>query len=321
MRLPSWAPSLRPLQLTAIEDILEAFNTSEVVFLEAPTGSGKTLIAEMIRQELNARSIYLCSSLSLQDQFMRDFPEAALIKGRSNYPTLDYPERFNNNNSFSQLSCADCDKRKLSDGWSCHWCSSVTECAYERAKAAALRSPLVCANSYYWLYECNYVGTLSHRDLVIVDEVDTLESVMMSFVEVSITEYRMKEFGLPYPGLKTVMSSWVQWAEECYEIVKKIRTDNQQSMFDTPDLRVLRKNRRLGTFIGDLKRLLDPDYGLSQGNWIYDGYRENNVVFKPITIAPYAEEYLWRHSKKFLMMSATILSELELATSLGLLSR
>lgn len=318
VKLPNWAPSLRPLQTTAIEDILEAFNSTPVVFYEAPTGAGKTLIGEVVRQELNARGIYLCSSLSLQDQFTRDFPQAAVIKGRSNYPTLNHPDRFSTTHPFNQLSAADCNKRKSGTEWQCAWCDPVSLCPYEEAKATAMRSDQVCANSYYYLYECNYVGSLRHRDLVVVDEVDTLESVLMSFIEVSITEHRVREFGLPYPGRKTVLSSWVEWAEECQEIVHKIRTDEQVSMFDSVDLKRLRYKKRLDVLRGDLARLLDKDFGLESENWIYDGYRENNVVFKPVTVAPYADKYLWRHGYKWLMMSATIISELELANSLGL---
>lgn len=319
MKLPDWAPSLRPLQSTAIEEITAQFQSTDIVFFEAPTGAGKTLIAELVRQSLgDVRGIYLCSSLSLQEQFSLDFPEAAVIKGRSNYPTLDYPERYSRHNPHFALSTADCNKRKSGDEWNCSWCSLVPDCPYESAKRTALRSKLVCANSYYFLYEANHVGTLSHRDLVVVDEVDTLESVLMGFIQVSITQRRMEEFGLPYPGRKTILQSWIDWAEECQVILNRIPTTEQQSLFDTVNLKELKKKNRLKNFKNDLKRLLHPGTGLPGGNWIYDGYRENDVIFKPITVSPYAEEYLWKHGKKWLMMSATIISQLELAQSLGL---
>lgn len=318
MRLPNWAPDLRPIQKIAIDEILESFQTNSVVFYEAPTGAGKTLIGEVVRQELNARGIYLCSSISLQDQFTRDFPSAAVIKGRSNYPTLDYPERYNRNNPFYSLSCADCNKRKDANGWNCAWCSSVPDCPYEFAKSTALRSSLVCANSHYFLYESNYIGTLRHRDLVVVDEVDTLENVLMSFIEVKITETRIKEFGLPYPERKTIAAAWIDWAEEVQTILKLIPTHESQTLFDAVNLKQLKARKRLENFKGDIKRLLDPVHGLRAGNWVYDGYREQDIIFKPITVAPYAQDYLWRHGKKWLMMSATIISQMELATSLGL---
>lgn len=319
MNLPTWATELRPFQHLAIDDILTSIESKDVVFYEAPTGAGKTLIGEMVRQSLgNVRGVYLCSSLTLQDQFLRDFPKAALLKGRSNYPTLNHPDRYNKHNPSYSLSTADCTKRKSSNEWICDWCDPVPDCPYEIAKTSALAAELVCTNSYYYLYECNYIGTLRGRDLVIVDEVDTLESIMMSFVQVAITKPRMIEFKIPYPGKKTVMSSWVEWAKECDGRLKSIPTHEEQTLFDTVNLKTIRFRKRLENFKKDIKRLLDPINGLEQGNWIYDGYREDDVIFKPITVAPYAKEYLWRHGKKWLMMSATIISPMELAISLGL---
>lgn len=316
-KLPSWAIELRPVQITAIQDILEKFHDgNEVVFYEAPTGTGKTLVAEAIRQELHSRGIYLCATISLQHQFKRDFDYAALLQGRSNYPTLGFPDRYKPTQPSISLSCEDCNKRKLDGQWRCQWCSPVIDCPYERAKAAALRSDLACVNSYYFLYEANYVGTTSHRDLVIVDECDKMEDIMMSFIQVDINERRMKEFELPYPGKKTVMSSWIEWAKECHDILTS-RPKIVQRLF--ADVKEIKQQKRLDNLIGDVGRLLDPTFGLESGNWIYDGYKENNVVFKPIVVAPYAREYLWRHGKRWLLMSATIISEMEMARSLGLL--
>jgi len=322
VKLPSWANELRPTQTSAIDQILEDFQTNSIVFLEAPTGTGKTLIADIVRQNIAKRAVYVCSSISLQDQFLKDFPDAALLKGRSNYPTLDYPQRYVPTNPTLGLSCADCTKHKVGDEMRCDWCEVVQQCPYEGAKITAIRSDLVCANSYYFLYEANYVGALSKRDLVIIDEIDTIESILMSFIEVNISEYRIKEFNLPHPERKTVSSTWLAWAEEAYDIAKKQKRPYQQErLFDSePDLKALRSERRLTSLLADLKRLLDPDWGLATDNWVYDGYSANHIIFKPITVAPYAAEYLWRHGKRFLCMSATIISATELADSLGLLS-
>ena len=51
-----------------------------------PTGAGKTLIGFLVHTLLRARSLYICSSLTLQDQFVADF-DGAVVKGRRNYPT------------------------------------------------------------------------------------------------------------------------------------------------------------------------------------------------------------------------------------------
>src|ERR1700733_2118927 len=105
--LPPWADTIRPHQQAALSQILTQFAAgSKVVMLDAPTGSGKTLIGELTAQSLNVRALYLCSSLSLQSQFHRDFPRSVILKGRANYPTHDAP------GTFPGLNAGDCDKSR-----------------------------------------------------------------------------------------------------------------------------------------------------------------------------------------------------------------
>jgi len=239
--------------------------------------------------------------------------------GRANYPTLNHPSRYDPHNTAFSLSCADCTKHKVTDHWECDWCDPVLNCPYESAKISAVRSPLACTNTFYFLYEVNYVGALGGRDLIVVDEADTLERTLMSFITVEITQRRVEEFELPTPDKKTVASSWLSWAQETKEHVDRlVRRHHQQPLFKAePDLRDVKRANRLSTLRSDINRLLDPTYGLEQGNWVYDGYRDNHIIFKPITVAPYARDYLWRHGVRWLLMSATIISVDEMKESLG----
>jgi len=317
MKLPSWADSLRPLQVSAIQDIISAFQHTNIVILEAPTGSGKTLIADFVRQAYNERTLYSCSSISLQHQFLRDFPDAKLLKGRSNYPTFDHPERFRS--KFNRVTCADCDKKQDSSGdWVCHQCSDVHKCPYELAKADAIRSDLCCVNTHYFLYECNYVGTMRNRDLVIVDECDLLEETLLSFIQVNIIPKQVEKYALPKPSKKTVQDSWIEWSGVCYESLKRQLSNANKSLSDYPTLHEIRESKSLSNLVGDFARLLDSDNGLVSGNWVYDGYGDGHIVFKPISVAPYGYQYLWRHGRKWLLMSATVISADELAKSLGI---
>ena len=85
---PEWVTEFRPHQTQAVEEIIDHFDSgTKVVFLDAPTGAGKTLIGEMVRRQVATKSLYVCHSLGLQDQFVRDFPYAKVLKGRANYPT------------------------------------------------------------------------------------------------------------------------------------------------------------------------------------------------------------------------------------------
>jgi Rad3-related DNA helicase len=285
--------------------------------LDAPTGSGKTLIAELVRQSLDARALYLCSSIALQTQFHRDFPYSTILKGRTNYPTLDSP-------NISKLNAGDCTKVRTTlpacfectddspDAMHCRWCHPVTQCPYEIAKSQAIRSPLVCTNIQYFLYEANYVGNLPlNRQLIIVDEADTLEDVMMSFVEVSVTARKAKEYGIEPPAKKTVESSWVEWA---IEAEAKLRA--HKVIGDGIDaIRARSAHKRL---LDNVKRLNDPLTGLVGGGWVYTGYDKGDIAFKPVTIDSLTRDYLFRHSPRWLLMSATTISFPIFAETLGL---
>ncbi len=316
MKLPSWATSYRPSQVKATQQILEAFDDDiKVVFLEAPTGSGKTLIGEMVRQSRQYRGIYLCSSLSLQHQYMDDFPSAKLLMGRSNYPTLDYQSQYRPG-KFGSITCADCTKERVYGVYKCRFCSTVSDCPYEQAKAAAAASNQVCSNTYYFLYEANFVGTLSGRGLVVVDECDTLESILMSFIQVEVTRRQVKEYGLPIPSRKTVESAWVDWAYETRDVLAKLVQQLPEKQWATiPELKRARSLTRLHE---DVCRLTNRETGLESGGWVYTGYKDDEVVFKPVRVDRFAQKYLWDKGERFLLMSASIISVLEQADTLGL---
>lgn len=325
IELPAWAEEIRPYQLTAIQEVLSAYKAGRsVAVVDAPTGAGKTLIGELVRQSLSCRAVYLCSSISLQEQFIKDFPHAVLLKGRANYPTADNPSRF------PELTAADCTKQRddlpacyncdsnviVPEAMHCGWCHPVTACGYEAAKATAMRSDLVCTNTAYFLYEANYVGNIPlARQLIIVDEADLLEDHLLSFVEVSITKRRARELGIEAPEKKTVESAWVEWAQYAEKHLKDVRNDGR---FQGDSIAAIRARRSLDNLIENVRRLNHPDTGLQAGGWVYTGYDKGDISFKPITVDHLAQRYLWKHAPRWLLMSATTISFPVMMQSLGL---
>jgi Rad3-related DNA helicase len=57
---------------------------------------------------------------------------------------------------------------------------------------------------------------------------------------------------------------------------------------------------------------------LPEGGWVYDGYKYDDVIFRPIKTARYGDQLLWNHGRKFLCMSATILSADLMVEELGI---
>lgn len=328
MTLPIWADTLRPQQVTAIQEILRGFRTTNnqsgsIILLDAPTGSGKTLIGEMVRQQLDTRGLYLCSSLALQTQFARDFPEAAILKGRSNYPTADSASKFPSLTAADCIkerttvpACIDCDVSDVDTRMHCKWCHPVSSCPYEQAKAHAIRSNLVCTNTYYYLYEANYIGTLTlNRGLVIVDEADTLETIILSFVTVQVSSKQAKEYNIEAPAKKTVESAWVDWAIEAAKILS---TCLQSDKARGSSLEKIRYRKRTERLLENVRRLNNPDTGLQAGGWVYTGYDKGDIAFKPIRVDHLASDFLWRHCKRWLLMSATMISFQAMVDSLGI---
>lgn len=342
--LPRWFTGFRPGQSEAISEILSHFrNGKRVVFLDAPTGSGKTVIGAAVSQYLanglgpesfNAdccidvahthtqpdgccteqrvaedgpaktkhRTVYVATTKSLQQQFIDDFPDARLIQGRANYPTESFPQRF------PRVSTADCNKTSSSP---CTLCSNPLQDPYFRAKRAALSAPLVIANTAYIMAEANTRRPgFSNLDLLITDECDHLENQLMSSVEIYLSERRRKKLGIEFPERKTKPEAWAEWLVS--EALPKVQSALEALPPEPTNIDTLREQRWL---IDLYERLSSVD--LEQG-WVYSGYDQGDIRFRPIRVADYAGPMWFRHAKRHLMMSATIISAEQMAFDLGL---
>lgn len=364
LSLPDFVTDLRPHQVDAAEQIVDQFANRNVIILDAPTGAGKTIIGESVRQVMQTqnyrKALYLCTTKSLQEQFLHDFGNAKLIKGRSNYPTFDDPDLFKlhgsrridashcSKKSFDaadlplcgQCEFADADKRlwnarehdedegKLRVSH-CHFCHPWQSCPYEIAKREALDARLAVANTAYLLTEANYVGMFGYSEtyerpnfpFFIIDEADTLESVLMGFVEVSMSPRSIKEYDLPLPAKVTKPSSWLEWAEIARKQLTSLAIKSGQEVNsydnDPPPLNTKRRNERI---VRDLQTVQYAESALrtEPDNWVLDGYKEGGVTLKPVTIGSHTRRLLWKHSTKFLLMSATVISPDQMAQDLGL---
>jgi len=327
-KLPSKFTAFRPHQWKAIEDVVKAFEDGyKYVLLDANPGSGKTLIAETVRRLLKTKMVYTCSTIMLQEQFMQDFGEyARLIKGRSNYPTLSYPNRFRD--GVTNLSAADCTDGGKGECPFCHIDGDTSKgnrkCPYRIAKLEASKSDVLVTNSAYFLYEANFGGensVCSGAPFVVIDECDLLENTLMGFVSFSLSQKKIQQYDLKLPAKKTVDSAWVEWIEhEALPKLGKIFLDVNKSLGSvqrgsTAFVKLLRESNYLRKTIGKLKEI-EPE--IQKGSWVYTGYTEGHVEFKPVTVYQYAQDAIWQHGQKFLCMSGTVVSGDQYAVDLGI---
>lgn len=272
--------------------------------LDAPTGIGKSLIAATTQRLMNKKLVYLCTTKQLQDQLISDFPYARTLKGRNNYPCLKYK------NMYPQISAEECSHAESNP------CEQQGACPYAIAKREAIASPLAVLNMSYFLTEANYVGTFSDLEMLVVDEADTLEDHLMSFVDVTITQKQLDQLGLAPPKFKTKFESWVEWANEAVRILNPRITSIQRELegyWSTVDFALIKEEKYLSRLLAKLSffvREVDK-------NWVWYP-QSDRWSFKPVWVAKYAENSFWKHSKKVLMMSATILDYVQVCRNVGL---
>jgi len=205
---PEWVRGFRPHQVAAVEEIMDGYaRGKKVMVLDAPVGSGKTLIAEMVRRRLavegeaDGSMLYVAHSRGLQDQFLADFPAAKVLKGKSNYATTHGP---------AWVNCGDCTATRGKTV--CKWCAEVDGCPYRVAKQQAKAARIAVVNTAYMLAEAQTPGALcSKRSFVCVDECDTLEGILSGAVEFGVRERDMAGLGELKKGVhgKTI-ASWVR---------------------------------------------------------------------------------------------------------------
>lgn len=282
-------PSWRSYQSETVSQILNS--NDKVSMLSAPTGSGKSLISMSICKEY-PRSLYLCSSKTLQDQLANDFHGIPIIKGRNNYPCI-YSKMTES--SFPEITCDDCIAELTGDK------SCKSRCIYESQKRIALNAQTAILNMTYFITETNFVGRFSGADMVVVDECDKLENEILRFVSLSISDKQMERFKLEPPRYKTKVESWKEWADKYIPYIQQridiFSSDLKRGRSDIGFLRLVKSTHSLHKKMNMFIEFVDD-------TWIYEE-KDGRIEFKPTWISQFMNDYFWNHGKRFVLMSAT----------------
>lgn len=299
--LPEWAKGFREPQIEAINQIIGLYEAGvRMVVLDAPTGTGKTLIGETVRQMLGTKATYLCTTKSLQDQFLHDFSYARVLKGRGNYIPL-----LAGDGDLIDVTCEDC------DGLDCDLCGDVEDCPYTIAKTEAQHADVSVLNTAYWLSVTQGPsGGAFIRPLTIVDEADLLERSLLGFVSWELGPTMMRRYGIGPPRTVTSASSWEQWFDDAsgkianYEVRGRNDIDRRKQ-----------KRRRLKD-LQTARRIRDE---IREGNpWVYTG-DDQHVEWKPVIVDRYGREELWGKAPDgfWLLMSASVIDAQTLLREVG----
>lgn len=175
----------RQNQLDSIISIIIGFFTKENYIIEAPTGSGKSIIALLVADTLNyyfgLKGYILISDLALLDQYKRDvdtfFSDFKFLKGQDNYycneNQLTYPFGICR---LQGLTYADI------DGLPC-----AETCPYIQARKNAIKADVTLMTYQAWLIQRNYIPMITHhpgthpfrqREFTICDEAHKLADIV-----------------------------------------------------------------------------------------------------------------------------------------------
>lgn len=325
--LPGWVERVFAHQTRAVEQVVGEYESgADVVFLDAPTGTGKSLIGELVRRELDVeRGLYVCTTKSLQAQYLDDFPYARVLKGRTNYtPTrLSSRERDGWRQGAGGgrgvgVTCADCDAgppMTPPEDQSCSYCEFVQECPYTVARTGALTAPVGVLNTSYLLAECNGPGKFRDRELVVCDEADLLERELLGYVEVRLSKRVVERLGVEVPKKGSHMTTIRAWLGE--EVEPKL-VDLRKDLARGQGLEARRDHARVGRQLEDVRRVLAREDGWVRENDEEGDRSPDGLVLKPVTVEDCAGKYLWQHGERWLCMSGTTVSAEGQAEALGL---
>jgi ATP-dependent DNA helicase DinG len=300
-------PTYRPGQREALDAARDAFARGKrFVIIEAPTGAGKSAMAVTLARE--ARSAFVLTAQKiLQNQYDRDFPDLAVVKGRANYRCLV---------ADTHAGAAPC-----MAGRKYPICS---ECAYVVAKGDALDAHSAALNYAYYLAELNNAGAFEKRDLLVLDEAHNAEETLMRHVEVVVSAATLARNGLDqrlpaHLSLETRIDVAVGLLPELQTAARALDEQIDDLVLVPPDLALQRAE--LDSLIGRLVLLSTA----TESEWVCEdgeldplGDGVASWRFRPIRVASLAQHYLFRHAERCLLLSATILDPETFTRALGI---
>lgn len=317
LEFPSWLKEFRDFQPEKIDEIVDLFDQgNRVVYLDGPTGAGKTLIAWGVHASMakvrdrEFHSYYLSSTKFLQQQFLDLFGElgARKIFGRRNFvPTIP-------NDIYGEpVTCEDCNK----SGGECDYCPEVMFCPYNVAKKAAATAPVAVANYAYAFNEWRTFSEFRDADLVVCDEGDALENELLNLKTIELTWRVRQGYKITQPRVLGSTESQIQFIE--HEVLPKLLAGREK--VNRGGVKGQRERQMLARRISEFKKLAeDLETSLHEEEaihkWVLTGYepgrgsniRQGSLTWKPIVVTQFADDLLWNNGKRFLVMSASLIS-------------
>lgn len=328
-------PKPNPGQMEAIVSAcLAILDGKKHVLIEAPTGSGKSLIATTVHKvmrELNAswRTTIITATKGLQNQYVEEEPIIIDLKAKGNYNCPIGAGPYNSG------AC----RAKTRTGK----CFAKSKCPYVKQRSiwtevAQLRS----TNFAFQVEACPSICMMPENkaNLIIVDECHDIDEAI---VEHTSIELNVEDFvglkNLGHGKLVSMLADYInlfqdirigttfQIDKELYDEMKALN-DEVNATLDDLDERLKMSDSQfeqelLGGFIENLQQIQDKTQifeacGQGKGIWILQAMGAGSVELKPVYSWQVAHHGLLRKAEFFIHMSATICGFEEYCGSLGI---
>lgn len=184
----------RKFQRETITHIVEHYiqNPKSNIIIDAPTGSGKSIISmfasRILNESLNKEGYILTSDTTLQDQYEDDIKyfnlPYASVKGLDNY-TCDI--------NYNKMSTSDCTLKNIT-GAKRKALPCYNDCAYYSRRDSASVAPTSVLNYNYWLMQQHYVTPnqedplFKKRDFVFFDEAHNIVNIVANHFSPKISD-------------------------------------------------------------------------------------------------------------------------------------
>lgn len=338
-------PSYRPYQKETILKIADAFEHGKrFAVLEVPTGGGKSGIAITLAKHFG-RSHIVTAQKALQSQYMNDFGDMLVdLKGRNAYECwlLNKDKKPGKEKAYCDKGlCKQMGESKLPDCFDEEMQDAPDIgldwilCPYFRRLRETQLAGHTLFNFSSFLFQANYAKQFGKRKLLIVDEAHNVESQIMSFVEISLSDRDFRDDGIRFPSHETPeeYKRYFDGIGLSDRIKKKITQAKHSNDTDAVE-KWNNVQKRLDAFVKEmepacagtcLRRDRDRQAADRRTKFVaawkdhrtrYQTYR--TVSLKPLYVKDYAPELLFAYGTKVLLMSATILDHRVFCENLGI---
>jgi Rad3-related DNA helicase len=305
-----------------IDDVLTAFDEYKYVLLNAPWGSGKTIVATAVQRLMDVRSVNLTHTIQLQRQYLDTMTWASVATGRRNHACeLD----------ILKATGVTADEAPCKVGAACEYIRP-DGCSYYQGLYAAAANPQAVLNYSYAVRILQGHGVLNEiqgnpfrRDLLVCDEGDLAEAAIIDGATIELDKTFVDMFSAP--PRTSLCERFIAWAHDIKDrVMAWLRGEQEGVVCDDhslvlcdecdhhPSSKRISAFHRATAFVAGLSALakikLAKDWTVIRDNW--------KVCVRPIWGWAVAQDVVFCHFKKVLIMSATLGDPATLACKLDL---